>query len=912
VRQAGLVGREPELGAAGEFLAGLRAGPRGLVIEGEAGIGKTAVWRAALAEAEASGCRVLQCVAEQAEARLSFVGLTDLAADVADELLPALPAPQREALEVVLLRGAGRAPDPKAVGMGLRSLLVEAAPVVVAIDDAQWLDPGTARALAFAIRRLAGHRVGILATLRVPGADALGLERALGTGFTRARVGPLGEAALRALIERRLGFAYTRPALLRIAQLSGGNPLFALEIARALGPAPALAAGAALPVPDSLRELVAGRVGALGRPARAALLAAAALSHPTVELVELAACPQGLVEAEESGLLALEGGRLQFAHPLYASAVYAAAASGRRRALHARLAELVADPEECARHRALAATGPDEDVAAALAAAAAVARARGAWETAGELLEQARALTPPERPEAARERGVRAAEHHIHAGDRPRARELLEALLADAPPGTTRADTLRLLAEIRYHEDGFAEAATLLEEARRQAEDPALLVSIELNLCYVRANHLSDYAGARPHADRAHGHAARAGDRGLLAEALCTRAVIDFLTGRGVDWNAVTRSLELEDPDRMVPVHLRPSANAACLKLWAGRHDEARTELYALREAAAVSGDESDLAYTLCWLAWLETLSGDFAAAGALAADAAVRAAAAGSEFNRGWALALSAVVAAHRGEAEAVRADAAAAAKICERFQAPNPMLWATAALGLLELSLGDTAAAWAALAPIVERLEAEGIGEPLVVLPYALEALIALGELERAERLLAGFERRARELDRVWALATSARCRGLLLAAQGDLDGALAALERALAAHGRLDLPFELARTLLVQGQLLRRRRQKKAAHDALERALTRFDRMGAELWAQRARDELGRLTRRSRGPGELTQAERRVTDLAARGLANKEIAQELFVTVHTVEVHLSRAYAKLGVRSRAQLVAATVRAS
>jgi hypothetical protein len=325
-----IVGRDQELALVREFAGGLRDGPRALILEGEAGIGKTAVWRAALAEAEAAGCRVLRCVAEQTEARLAFVGLVDLAGAVADELLPALPAPQREALDVALVRRAyplRRAPDPAGVGAGVHSLLVAAAqagPVVIAIDDAQWLDAATARALAFAVRRLDGHPVGVLATRRTPlgPPDVLGLERALGPQrFIRARLGPLRLVDLRVLIESQLGHAQPRPTLLRIAQASDGNPLFALEIARALGREPALEPGAPLPVPDSLRELVAGRIADVEPHAREALLVAAALSCPTVEQVERAASAGGLVAAEESGLLCVERDRLVFAHPLYASAV---------------------------------------------------------------------------------------------------------------------------------------------------------------------------------------------------------------------------------------------------------------------------------------------------------------------------------------------------------------------------------------------------------------------------------------------------------------------------------------------------------------------------------------------------------------------------------------------------------------
>ena len=904
----GILGREPELAAARAFLDGLGDGPRALILEGEAGIGKTAVWRAVIGEAEARGVRVLRCVAEQTEAQLSFVGLGDLAAELADEHLAALPGPQREALEVALLRRASgsRAPDPKAVGVGLRALLAEAeraGPVLIAVDDVQWLDAPTAHALAFVARRVEGRRIGFLLTLRAPAAapDGLGLERALGA--ERARLGPLGPGALRELLERRLGFAYPRPAMLRIARLSAGNPLFALEIARALGPEPALDAGAPLPVPDSLRELVAGRVAALPAPARDALLAAAALSHPTVELVERASSPAGLLAAEESGLLDHDGRRLAFAHPLYAAAIHGTAASGRRRELHERLARLVSDREERARHRALAAAGPDEDVAAALELAAADARARGAWESAGELLEQARDLTSPGDAERARERAVRAAEHHIHAGDRPRGRALLQDVLASATEGPVRGDALRLLAEIHYNEASLRAAGTLLEEAVEHADDPAAKVAIELNLTYVRANHRSDYAGADAHATRALGHAVQARDSGLLAEALAARAMVDFLLGRGAEWPILDRAVALDDPARPLPAQLRPAAIAACLKLWSGRHAEARAELTTLRDAAVESGDESDVAYILGWLAYLETVTGDPEAATAHADQAAAQAALAGSELNRAWALAQRAMARGQRGDADAARRDVAATAAICTRLDASNPMIWALGGLAQLELSLGDPAAAWAALAPLMEGMAA-GV-EPLpFCVPTAVEALAGLGRLDEAEELLAGFEAAAQRLDRASALAAGGRARALLLAERGDLAGAQEALEIALAEHARVEMPLELARTLLVQGQIQRRRRQKRATRDSLEQALALFEAAGAALWARRTRDELDRLDRRARPAGELTRAEGRVAGLAAEGLSNKEIARALYVTVHTVEVHMSKAFRKLGVRSRTQL--------
>ena len=485
---------------------------------------------------------------------------------------------------------------------------------------------------------------------------------------------------------------------------------------------------------------------------------------------------------------------------------------------------------------------------------------------------------------------MRAAEHHIHAGDRPRARALLGAILEDTPPGPTRSDALRLLAEVRFNEQGFAGIVPLLEEALEGAGDPARAVAIELDLTYVHCNHNGNVRAADAHADRALALAEGADDPTLLAQALAGRAMVDFLLGHGVDWAMVERAVALEGGDRAVPLYLQPSSISACLKLWTGRYDEARAELAALRQAACESGDESDIAYLLCWVAALEIAAGDLDAAGALADEAEVHAALAGSEFNRAWAIAQRALVMAHRGDVEATRAAAAEAGEICARFEAGNPMLWVAGAVGVIELATGDPAAAWAALEPAVAAL---ADSEPLaLVLVPAAEALIGIGELDRAEGLLDKLTREAQQAER-------RRCRALLLAARGDLPAAYAETERALTGA---DAPLERARTLLAQGQIARRRKQKKAARDSLEAALPLFEAAGAERWAQQARDDIARLGRKRQT--DLTASEGRVAGLVAEGHSNKEVAQALFVTVHTVEVHLSRVYAKLGVRSRTQL--------
>jgi DNA-binding CsgD family transcriptional regulator len=911
-----VVGRDRECLAVRTLLVDLTDGVRAVVIEGEAGIGKTALWRLAVEEAAEQGCCVLRTVGEQAEARLSFVGLGDLIGDIGDDVLGCLPRPQREALDVALVRQRGRQGrvDAKAIGVGLRSLVVEIAkrqPVVIAIDDLQWLDGATARALAFAARRLELEPVGLLAAVRTPmaAADPLGLERAMGTDrFRRVQLGPLSMGALRAVLEHELGFQYPRPVLLRIGDVTGGNPLFALELARALGPAPAFTAGVPLPVPDSLRELVSTRVARLGVKGRQALLAASALSHPSLRLVEAASSAPGLAAVEEEGLLRVDGERIVFAHPLFASAAYAAAASGRRRAVHLRLAGLVDDPEERARHLALGAERPNDAVAEALDAAAAQARARGAWDAAAELLEQAHAFTSPERREAALSRALAAAEHHVHAGDRPRAGALLEGLLEVSEPGRLRSDALRLLAEIRYNEESFASVPGLLAEALEHADDPVLSSRIELTLAYVYCQNLFDFAEGDRHAREALRHALQLGDGALIAEALAFNAMVGFLVGRGVDWEAVERAAALEDRARVLPIHMRPSLIAALLRLYVGRLTEARDELTLLHDSALNSGDESDLAFVLYWLSYLEILSGNFADAVTRADEAVVSAALTGSRVsNQIMAVAIRAFAHAHRGEVREARADASEVTQACTELGLLHPLLFISSALGLLELSLENPAASWEAARELTEATEAAGIAEPLLhhYLPGALEALIALGHLERAERLLDDFEVRAHELDRSWALATGARCRALLLAARGDIDGADRAAQRALSEHARLSMPFEVARTLLVHGQILRRRRKRHAAREALQQAHRLFVELGSPLWAERTQVELDALGPQ-RSVGTLTSAELRVAELAVAGMSNKEIAAALFVSVHTVEIHLSHTYAKLGVRSRSQLAA------
>ena len=904
--RAGVVGREAELAAIDAFVEAVARGRGVLALEGEAGAGKTTLWRAALERAEAARFTVLSCVPAAGEAALSWAGLTDLLADVPDEVLAALPEPQRRALEVVLLRSApeGTPPDARTVSVATLSVarsLASSSPVVVAVDDAQWLDPPTAAALEFAVRRLDRERVGILTAVRLGDGPVATFDRVAGDDRTAVAVGPLSVGALHELLKRRLGHSFLRPTLLRIEQASGGNPFYALEIARELLVVGEPPTGDRLPVPRDLRTLVAERLRRLPAATREALLVASTLSTPSVELVD----EEALLPAEEADVARVdERGRVRFTHPLFASAVYSGASGAARRRVHRRLAGLVEGAEERARHLALATVEPDEDVAAALEEGAAAARAHGAWGSGARLLERARELTPPARREDALRRGVRAALHHLHEGDRVRAGTLLRELLADAPPGRLRADALRLLAEVAYNDGSYPEAARLFAEVLKHTEDPRHASTAELGLAFVTTMTWDLAAGAE-HARRALDWAERAGDDALVAEALSGGTMIDFFAGRGPDWARAERAHALEDESRDIPMQARPSSMLALLPLFVGRFGEAREQLLAVRARAAERGEEQDLAFFLSWLVWLETATGSFAAAAALAEEAQLLATLTASGLTRAWVLAHRGLLRAHVGDLDGARADCAEATVRADEASAVAAIPWIVAGRCLAELAAGDAEAAWDAAATAVEVVEAVGVPEPgiAIFLPSALEAMVATGRLERAGTLLETFERRARRLDRVWALATGARCRGLLLAARGDLPGAEAALQEALVEHARLEMPFERARTLLCLGRVQRRGNERKQARAALGEALEVFETLGAPVWAEQARAEILRIGVR-RAPSELTENERAVAELAATGLTNREIAARLFVSRRTVEANLARAYAKLGIRSRAEL--------
>jgi DNA-binding CsgD family transcriptional regulator len=307
-------------------------------------------------------------------------------------------------------------------------------------------------------------------------------------------------------------------------------------------------------------------------------------------------------------------------------------------------------------------------------------------------------------------------------------------------------------------------------------------------------------------------------------------------------------------------------------------------------------------------MAWLECWRGDFEAAFRVAREGLEASLLVGSESMEAFARCFHGLACAYRGDVETAERQLDASLAVFKRTRFLMGLLLGLSFRGLLELSRGNHAAAHEALAGCVGPFE-EVVPEPFLAhfLPDEIEALVALGEIERAEALLDVFEAGARRRDRPWAIAASARCRGLIEASRGDHAAALASLERALAEHERSDVPFQLGRTLLVKGRVHRRNKEKRAARESLEQALAIFERLGTPLWAEQARSDLGRVGLRPPAPTGLTATEERVAELAASGLTNRKIAETVFLTPKSVEAVIARIYRKLGVGSRAELATA-----
>lgn len=915
-----LLGRDAESALDAGFIESVPSGASALLLTGEPGIGKTALLRAAIQAASARSYRVLTCQPGESETQLLFTALIDLFDDVLDEALPRLPELQRRALEVAFLRTGAQADAPnwQAVSLAVLGVLRSFSrdePVVLAVDDLQWIDASSARVLEFVLRRVEPLRFGITVSIRAGERNLVqtGLERAIPEErlFDLA-VGPLGLNELDQLLRSRLGTQFARPTLVRLHRSSRGNPFFALELGRALLQSGSqVAPGDPLPVPERLRELVRDRLEALGSVAREVLVALSALSQPTVKLLEFAVgsrerVAEGLSMAVEAGIIEEVGGRIQFTHPLYKSAIYEEYPRHERRRLHRQLALVVSDPEERARHMAVGAEEPDPAVATALDDAAIQAAARGAPDAAAELSELARKLTPADRPDQARNRGLRAAEYHFEAGDAGRAGSLLEEELVRSLPGSARAEVLRELGTIRAHSVSWPAAQELFEQALEQAgDDLGLRACIRRDLSWVGMMR-GDFPNAASHAQAAVEVAESLNDTLVLSEALTVSAFTDVIRGRGEPMPTLDRAIELAELSEGSRVMPHPGFMYGVLLKWQDRLDAARSRFEAILAGVRERGKESQLPYILYHLSELECWAGDWDRAEAFADEGHETALQTGENLALEMLLYAKALVDAYRGRLDSARVYAEEGLARAEDTGAYFRKIQNLNVLGFIELCSGDPEAALR-LFDQIEQLSLEaGIGEPGVVRYHGdfVEALVESGQLDRAEAVIAFLDERGQALGRVSAMAVADRSRALVYGSRGELGLAVGAAQDALKHSESLGMPFDQGRTLLVLGQVQRRDKQRGAARRSLEAALAIFERLGAAPWIERARAELARVGGRAQEVGQLTETERRVADLVAGGLSNPEVADSLFISRKTVEANLSRIYHKLGVRSRTEL--------
>lgn len=906
-----VVGRGDELATIRAFLGG--PAPAALLLEGDAGIGKTSLWREAVEFAGESGQVVLVARPASVEAELSFAALSDLLTDILEEVLPALSPPQRRALEVALLRTNqdGAPPDPRAIGTAVLSVFAALAAqqaLLVAIDDLQWLDIASAAALTFAVRRLRDEPVRLLLSART---DADGRPMSVASAIPderlrRLEVEPLSAGAVAHLLRARMGLTFGRPVARQVYETSGGNPFFAIELARALERhGGRVELGEPLPVPSTLQDLVAERLGALPPATREALLLAALGSEPTVDLVGrlLEGDPWARLEpAVRADAVEVVGGHIRFAHPLIASVAAANANAMERHEAHRRLADVVEEPEERARHLSFSADGRDEKVAVALERAAERAASRGAPDLAAVFAERAGRLTPVARPGDEHRRLLRAADHYFDGGALEQAATLLDELVAGSPQGPDRAKVLSRLAQVRFQQEGVGPALELQLAALKDAgNELELRATVDRILAWAR--HMDgDLGKALVHARAAVGLATSLNDPDMLAPTLATLAFTEFVAGEGMNEELIAHAVTLE-PERAGMLDRARWIQGLLLE-YQGELERSEALLQELLGESRERGERIELAYLLNHLSRVSLRAGDRTKSEGFLREVFDLLPEIDLGAEEPFVLSTCALLDAHGGRVEQARERIAQGLALAARRGMKPARFEFLATLGFLELSLGDAEAAARTLGSLREEAAAGGFLEPAVFRFHGdeIEALLALGRLDEAQARLDELEARPGR----WAEAAAGRARGLLEATSGDVPRAVGALEEAREQAAALGDPFELARTLLALGVVQRRAKQRGAARESLTAARLTFEQVGARLWGRRARDELARVGGRAPSDGELTPMERRVTELVAAGKSNRETAAELVVTVRTVETHLSHIYRKLGVRSRTELAA------
>jgi DNA-binding CsgD family transcriptional regulator len=878
-----------------EFLHAAESWPGALLIEGEPGIGKTTMLQWAREQAAQSGMRVLTARPGPAEATLPYCGIADFLDGLHDGTPVGLPSHDRTVLDRLAQRREADHHEAATAFLTVLRELSAQSPVLLAVDDADWLDAASRKVLRFAASRLP-RATGILMTAQPPRSDrpspASWLRLPFGSQQRRISLQPLTLGSLNTVLTAQLGHRLPKRIVTRIHRVSGGNIYSALELAHSVrdewSDIPAR-------LPVSLAQSAGRRIGELDGDRAKVLLALACLEKATS--VELRCAAQASADevtavidgAESRGIVSVDGTRISFTHPLLAYAVYSDANGPERRAMHRRLAVTTADAEARARHLALGGNGPDEHVLQALDHAAASAVQRGAPATAAELLDLALQLGDDDP-----DRVLRSAEQHYFAGHFDDAKRLL-----DGPVAVPRAALLR--GTILGHYDAPRAISTLMT-AR---EHPSASTRLSL-LCHFTG----DFDSSVTHADEAVETARSHDDPALLSSALAVQVFTKSVLEQCIDTTTLKQALELEDhTSAATPAALTASGVAAVMFGWAGDLVGARAGISAVLQRSLDNGKPMDFIWAAQFSTTYDLWVGDVHTAAQTAARAVEEAELIGDHASRAIALASAAAVAAHRGldsethDAARSAIEAASTAGLQRLIDAP------TASIGFVETSHRLYDAALRTLAPLLARSSgANGIDLATAsCLPDAIEALSSVGRIDEAEALVDALEVHGARLDHGWMSAASGRGRAAVAAARGDLRAAEAYADHAMVIHDRLPMPFERARTQLLLGQIQRRRRRRPAALANITAAVTSLSELGSTAWAQRAASELRiapDLEAGTQGSHVLTPAERRVAERAGAGLSNRDIAAELFVSVKTVEMNLSRVYRKLGIRSRAQL--------
>ena len=910
-----VVGRETELRRVTELLAGARLRRGGaLLVTGEAGVGKSTLLDEVAAMS--GGALVVRAVGTPAEQEVPYAALGLVLGDVTDELA-ALPVPQARALGVALALRDGDPPPPFAVGAATLAVLTrraEQAPLVVLLDDAHLLDQPSARALAFAARRLGADPVLVVAAIRSgeggPLAEA-GLPELAVTGLDEAAVGSLMAT---------LGLPATAEAAARARVVTAGNPLAVTELVRRPDALARLALDDPIPLSGRLVEVFAEEAGELGADVQL-VVALTALAGGSATLVVDAARALGLDEAalgraEAAALVDLDGDHVAPRHPLVGSAVYSSLSPEQQRRLHAAVAQALPPgrTDERARHLAAAAAGPDEGLAAALEQVAAAAAGRGAPAVAAAGLERAAGITP----DAGRrtQRLLAAAEAAWAAGDAAWATRLCDevARAAGGPVPPWRAEALAGSIAARSGSLDAARRSLLGAAGPAGDQDPEAASRIVAEAVTLAFN-LADAGVAAAAGTRA--TVLLAGDLSAAARGRClmtTGIAAVFGGGSGeAELRAALTQL------RMPAVHPPPDgiprndSDADEDAVWALivmlylRGSEAVDELSREIDSRRASWAVGTLPRLLFLLARADATRDRWVRARSAYAESIELAHELGQVTEEAMSLAGLAWLEARTGAATCADNAAASLALATPRSNVIAEV-WAGFALGEAALASGAADEALDRFTRL-DALLGRTAFDDVDVHPGAelAECLVLVGRPDDARAVVDDYTRRARAKGRPWALARAARAEALLVE-PGRIDEVFgeAARQHSLTA----DL-FETARTRLLHGQRLRRSRRRADAREPLRDALEAFERLGAVPWADRAAEELDAtgatvVRRGASALDALSPRERQIVALVTEGLTTRETALRLFLSPKTVEYHLRNVYARLGITSRAGLVA------